>query len=53
MSNALDNSYNDNEPAVCRPRERLDCPLLTKADVLVLDHTMNRRFISRKSGMMS
>jgi carbamoyltransferase len=32
----LNTSFNENEPAVCRPEEALDCFLRTKMDVLVL-----------------
>ena len=33
---ALNTSFNENEPVVCRPAEALDCFLRTRMDVLVL-----------------
>ena len=33
---ALNTSFNENEPVVCKPAEALDCFLRTKMDVLVL-----------------
>ena len=33
---ALNTSFNDNEPIVCRPEEAIDCFLRTKMDALVL-----------------
>ena len=33
---ALNASFNENEPVVCKPAEALDCFLRTKMDVLVL-----------------
>jgi carbamoyltransferase len=32
----LNTSFNENEPAVCRRKEALDCFLRTKMDVMVL-----------------
>ena len=33
---ALDTSFNENEPVVCKPEEALDCFLRTKMDLLVM-----------------
>ena len=33
---ALDTSFNENEPVVCKPQEALDCFLRTKMDLLVM-----------------
>src|SRR3990170_8128976 len=41
----LNTSFNENEPAVCRPEEALDCFLRTQMDVLV----MGERVVERGS----
>ena len=39
----LNTSFNENEPAVCKPGEALDCFLRTKMDVLVLGQWVGER----------
>ena len=39
----LNTSFNENEPAVCKPEEALDCFLRTKMDVLVMGCWVVRR----------
>jgi carbamoyltransferase len=40
---ALNTSFNDNEPIVCRPEEALDCYLRTQMDALVLGNVLITR----------
>ena len=40
---ALNTSFNDNEPIVCRPEEALECFRRTRMDVLVLDNFVLER----------
>jgi carbamoyltransferase len=40
---ALNTSFNENEPVVCKPEEALDCFLRTKMDVLVVGSWFVRR----------
>jgi carbamoyltransferase len=41
---ALNTSFNENEPVVCKPEEALDCFLRTKMDALILGNV----FIARR-----
>jgi carbamoyltransferase len=40
---ALNTSFNDNEPIVCRPEEALDCFRRTRMDVLVMGNLLIER----------